>query len=210
MTKTRTKKIKAEQGYRSKPSFQDRKEEIYSKAAMLFAQKGYLNTSMNNIADEVKLKKAGLYHYLKNKEMLLFEIMNKTLDTFLERARNLPLDGLPPGEKLQHLIREYTTTLVQYCNEVTLMLLDSKYLQPKLRNIIDAKRIKYENFFASIIEEGTSNKVFVKHDGKQILAFLIIGGIFNYFLWHPSQLDKDVKKKIDIFSNFFLNGLLIR
>jgi len=210
MNKTRTKKLKAKQGYHPKPSFQDRKEEIFSKAAMLFAQKGYLSTSMNNIADEVKLKKAGLYHYLKNKEMLLFEIMNRTLDTFLERARNLPLDGLPPEEKLQHLIREYTTTLVQYCNEVTLMLLESKYLQPKLRNIIYAKRIKYEKLFGSIIEEGTSNKIFVKHDGKQTIAFLIIGSIFNYYLWHPSQLGKDVEKKIDSFSKFFLSGLLIR
>jgi TetR/AcrR family transcriptional regulator, cholesterol catabolism regulator len=210
MNKIRTKKIKAKQGYHSKPSFQDRKEEIYSKAAMLFAQKGYLNTSMNDIAKEVKLEKAGLYHYLKNKEMLLFEIINRALDTFLERASNLPLDGLPPQEKLRHLIREYTTTLVQYCYGVTLMVLDSKYLQPKLRNIIYAKRIKYEKFFWSIIEEGISKKIFVKHDGKETLSFLIIGAIFNYYLWHPSQLGKDVKKKIDSFSNFFLSGLLIR
>ncbi|HPD60746.1 MAG TPA: TetR/AcrR family transcriptional regulator [Thermodesulfobacteriota bacterium] len=210
MTKTRTKKIKIKPGYHSKPSFQDRKEEICSKAAMLFAQKGYLSTSMNNIAEEMNLKKAGLYHYLKNKEMLLFEIMNRTLDTFLERARNLPLDGLSPEEKLHQLIREYTTTLVRYCNEVALMLLDSKYLQPKLRKTIYAKRIKYEKLFWSIIEEGISKKIFVKHDGKETLSFLIIGAIFNYYLWHPSELGKDVEKKIDSFSKFFLNGLLIR
>lgn len=191
-------------------SFSERVDEIHTKAAMLFAQNGYLNTSMNHVAKVANLKKGGLYHYIKNKETLLFEILDRTLDIFLERGADLRLEGLSPERKLERLIREYTMTLVRYHNEVTLIVLASKYLRPKFRNIVQSKRMRYEELFYSIIHEGLSQATFVEHDDKDTLGFLVLGGIFNYYLWHPMELEGDVEKKIQGFTRFFLNGLLAR
>ncbi len=210
MKTTEAKRTTHKKLLRPKPSFDDRINQIYSKAAALFAQNGYINTNMNQIATVANLKKGGLYHYIKNKEMLLFEILDRTLDTFLERADNLVMEGLPPEKKLRLLLDEYTTTLVRFHNEVILIVLASRYLRPKLRDTIHSKRLRYEEHFYSIISEGLSKKVFTKHDDKETLGFLIIGAIFNYFLWHPGELKGDVKKKIESFTRFFLNGLLVR
>jgi len=55
---------------------EDRTDHIYRVAADIMCQKGYEATSMNDIADAVGLTKPGIYHYIRGKEDLLFEIMS--------------------------------------------------------------------------------------------------------------------------------------
>src|SRR6202040_2688330 len=65
-----------------------RKEEraghIYRVAAEIMCQKGFEATSMNDIADVVGLTKAGIYHYIRGKEDLLFQIMGFGMDMVYE------------------------------------------------------------------------------------------------------------------------------
>ena len=195
---------------KTKASFNNRKDEIHSKAAMLFARDGYLSTTMEQVAKEVNLKKGGLYHYVKDKETLLFEILDKALDNFLERISNLPVDEFSPPGKLDILIREYTRSLVSHFDEITLLVLASKFLKPDLRAIIHSKQVRYENIFYSAISEGQSKGFFSNQVEPETLGFLIGGGIFNYYLWHPSELATDPGEKIAKFSSFFLGGMLAR
>ena len=59
---------------------EDRTDHIYRVAAEIMCRKGYEATSMNDIAEAVGLTKAGLYHYIRGKEDLLFEIMSFGMD----------------------------------------------------------------------------------------------------------------------------------
>jgi AcrR family transcriptional regulator len=195
---------------KSRASFDDRKEEIYAKAAALFAQNGYLNTNMTTVAKAVNLEKGGLYHYIENKETLLFEILDRALNAFLEGAKALPLEGLPPEKKLELLLHQYTTTLVHYLSEVVILAFAGRYLRPELQKLIDDKRLRYEHYFHSIISEGLSNKTFIEHADKETLSFLVIGAVFNYYLWNPTELKGNLEEKIKGFTAFFLNGLLKR
>jgi len=61
----------------------DRREEIYDKALELFIAYGYDNTPLTRIARELRLTKAGLYHYVSSKE----ELADAYLQIFL---RGLP------------------------------------------------------------------------------------------------------------------------
>src|SRR5260370_42487346 len=59
---------------------EDRASLIYRVAAEIMCQKGYEATSMNDIADAVGLTKVGIYHYIRGKEHLLFQIMSYGMD----------------------------------------------------------------------------------------------------------------------------------
>jgi AcrR family transcriptional regulator len=48
---------------------------IIGKARSLFAEKGYAETSMSDIAEASELQKATLYHYFDSKDALLFGIL---------------------------------------------------------------------------------------------------------------------------------------
>ena len=54
--------------------------QIYITAANIFYEKGFDATSVNNVAAALNLTKAGLYHYIKSKQDLLFGIMTWGMD----------------------------------------------------------------------------------------------------------------------------------
>src|ERR671939_858821 len=75
-------------------------EFILRTSARIFAEKGYHSTTMRDISRETRVSLAGLYHYCKSKEELLFLIQDncfgRVLDHLEERLRGVrdPLEKL--------------------------------------------------------------------------------------------------------------------
>src|SRR6476659_2933827 len=60
-------------------------EFILRSSAQIFADKSYHSTSMRDIARATNVSLAGLYHYCKSKEELLFLIQDNCFGRVLER-----------------------------------------------------------------------------------------------------------------------------
>ena len=58
----------------------ERRKEIIRKAATLFNITGYFNTSMDDIAEAVGLRKPTLYYYVSSKEEILYLIHEELID----------------------------------------------------------------------------------------------------------------------------------
>jgi AcrR family transcriptional regulator len=52
-------------------------------AAKLFNKRGYLETSMNDIAAKAKISKGGVYHYFSSKDEILYFILSNYMDLIL-------------------------------------------------------------------------------------------------------------------------------
>ena len=69
--------------------YDDKRLIILHRSAQLFAEAGYVGTSMNTIADACRVSKALLYHYYPDKEAILFDILSAHLEKLVaavERA----------------------------------------------------------------------------------------------------------------------------
>jgi AcrR family transcriptional regulator len=64
-----------------------RREEILQASAQIFRKKGFHATSMQDIADAVKLQKASLYHHVESKQEILFTILEQALDLLIGDMR---------------------------------------------------------------------------------------------------------------------------
>lgn len=184
-----------------------RMDEVYTKAAILFRENGYLNTTVNEIAKELGIQKASLYYYIKDKETLLFDILNRTMDQMLEQAADLPSLRLSPENKLDIAIHAHIENAVQYLNEFSVLLHDTKRLRPELRDIILSKRKQYEDIFRSIIREGIKKKVFKREDEKMLL-YMILGSCNWLYQWFYPKGRKSPRQIANTFSKIFLEGLL--
>ena len=85
-----------------------KREQIIRGALQLFANNGYFNTSINDIANELKISKGLLYNYFDNKEQLL----NEVIDFALKEASELNLSeedlkDLSPVEIFKEVIEGY-------------------------------------------------------------------------------------------------------
>jgi len=80
-----------------KPRITDTKSAILITAARLFSDKGYAGTSMSDLAEELELSKAAIYHHFESKEALLRELMDSTfqeLETLMARYEAMPVNKI--------------------------------------------------------------------------------------------------------------------
>src|SRR5258708_34268510 len=79
-------------------------ELILRTSARIFADKSFHSTSMREISRETGVSLAGLYHYCKSKEELLFLIQDHCFGRLLERLEQRLGEVSDPIEKLRIFI----------------------------------------------------------------------------------------------------------
>lgn len=84
-------------------NYDEKRRAILDRSAELFAEYGYDRASMSKIAEACGVSKANLYHYYKDKEGLLFDVIRYHLEELLEVVENADRPELPPEDRLREL-----------------------------------------------------------------------------------------------------------
>ena len=93
----------------------DRKQQqVVTEAARVFAQQGYDQTTMQELADAVGIAAGGLYHYFGSKEQLLIRICDQLMNPLLDQAREVLKSEGTPEEQLRELIRLWVEHVVAH------------------------------------------------------------------------------------------------
>lgn len=82
------------------------REEILDAAALLFSTVGYTTTTTRHIAEAVGLRQASLFHYFPRKEMILTELLDRTVGPTLKLVQELGGAGLDPESALWILVHD--------------------------------------------------------------------------------------------------------
>lgn len=85
------------------------KERIMETALKLFAEKGYLGTSMNDIAKQLGFTKATLYKHYTSKQEILNRIVERMNETDYERAKQFEM----PEGNLTEIVAAYQKTPIE-------------------------------------------------------------------------------------------------
>ena len=93
--------------------YDDKHQHILDTAADLFAQKGFSEASINDVARACGMSKSALYHYHKSKEAILFAILSTHVRNVLAHAR-AAIEGVDDPELrlrrfVASLIDDYAT-----------------------------------------------------------------------------------------------------
>ncbi len=84
--------------------YDDKREAILHRAAIVFSRDGYDRASMARLAAECGVSKALLYHYCASKEALLFGIVENHLQGLVEAVGEADDGALSPAERLHRLV----------------------------------------------------------------------------------------------------------
>lgn len=160
-----------------------RAAEVYRTAARIILEKGYDATSVSDIADALGITKAGLYHYIKGKTALLYEIMKYALEE-LERAVLVPArDIADPGERLRFVVTTHARLVMRGDGAVTILVEEARALtSAQNRNVRRMKR-KYLDCLRDTLDE-------LKQQGRlrdvdtTVAAFSITGAINWLSRWY--------------------------
>ena len=159
-----------------------RKEQIFRTAAELFREKGYVASSMRDLAQKLGIEAASLYSHIRSKEEILHNIcfdmaaeFRKSLDQ-VEKQKNLSA-----SEKLRRGIVGHVQVMAKDLTASAVFMNEHRHLsQPFLRDFL-LLRINYINRFKSMIEEGVKTGEFKSN----IDVKLAVMTLFSSFNWMP-------------------------
>jgi len=114
------------------PGYDAQRETILAQAAELFARQGFVGTSMNEVATACGMSKPALYHYVRDKSQLLFEIAT----THVARLQDLVTEvdhATPPATpelRVRRLIERFVLEYAGARHAHRVLTEDVKFLEP--------------------------------------------------------------------------------
>jgi len=151
----------------------ERRQQQISEAAMkLFAQNGYHNTSVRDIARLSNISTGSVYDYVKSKEDILFLVSQKFFATLKENVEKT-LRGLDdPLMKLKATIEATLTVIDNFQEYVLITYRESKHFKKQdLIGIFQQESFFIDNFM-KIFKEGNEKGVFRVNDPLLVANFL--------------------------------------
>lgn len=184
----------------------NRKDQLLEAAARLFKQRGYAATSMRDIAAEVGIEAASIYHHLKSKEEILevicFDLADR-LTTAIAEVNDIYFNA---EQKLRMAIKNHVEIVTANTNFSAVFIQEWRNLtEPKLgefRKLRDA----YEKGIRVIVKEGMDEDVFDTVDEK--FAALTILSTVNWINeWYNPEGNMTPAQIAQKLSDFIMGGL---
>ncbi len=120
-------------------NYDDKRRTILDRSAELFSEHGYDRASMNRIATACGVSKANLYHYYKDKDELLFDVIRFHLEELLNVVELPDQAGLSPEQRLRELVaallEAYRDADAQHSVQISSMRFLSGERQTELKNM---------------------------------------------------------------------------
>jgi len=149
------------------------RKKIIDAAAILYAQKGFTATSIEEISELAGVTLPVTYHYVKKKSEIMRMIMEDVLNTFQESLVR-EIKGIDdPEEKLAIATILYFRVVDQQREKALLIYQKSSSLDKPSRKKVMQLEVEVSKIFSQIIEEGISKKIF-KNVDVDLMAYNII------------------------------------
>lgn len=185
--------------------YEARRLRILREAALAFAEQGYHETSVSDLAARLNVTKPVLYYYAKNKDDLLFQCGQIAFAELQEAMRHASAAKLSGAGKLRNFFTAYTAVM---CGDFgrCLALVDVKSTEATTRNANLKARRDLEDAVRAMICEGQADSSVRKCD--PVLAARALFGSFNGIpRWFRPDQALSSSDIADMYLDLFMEGL---
>ena len=184
----------------------NRKEQLLEVAAKLFKQRGYAATSMRDLAAELGIEAASLYHHIKSKEEILETICFDLAAKFSNAIAEVNDIYFNAEEKLRMAIKNHVQIITQNTNQSAVFLQEWRNLSESKLGEFMKLRDAYENGIRVILKDGMNEDVFDDVDEKfaSLTILSTVNWINEWYNPNGKMSAEEIAKKL---SDFILGGL---
>ena len=185
-----------------------RAAEIYRTAAKIILEKGYDATSVSDIADALGITKAGLYHYIKGKTELLFEIMKFGLEALDEEVLTPAREIEDPEERLRFVITTHARAVIRGDGVVTILVDEARALTPVQSRTVKRMKRKYIDLLRDTLGELQTRRRLRDGVDITVAAFSIAGAVNWLSRWYHPQGRLTPDELGEQIAGIALNGMM--
>lgn len=133
--------------------YEERREAIVDEAAKLFAQHGFLGTSVSQLAKACGSSKSLLYHYYPSKEDVLYAVMASHIERLEELVGEVLDAGGAADKKLHRLLTLFMDEYITASSRQKVLLNELGQLPPDRRKSIISKQRKIIDAIQALLTE---------------------------------------------------------
>jgi TetR/AcrR family transcriptional regulator, cholesterol catabolism regulator len=161
-----------------------RADEIFLEAARLFCERGFDATTVAEISAATGLTKGGLYHYITNKEDLLFRIMRFAMEGLEENVVRPVRAIADPEEQLRALVKLHIGEIAIAKGALTILSEETQSLTPEHRKEILRYKREHFEFVRDILQQLRKQGRLCTEVDTTVATFSILGMILFFARWY--------------------------
>jgi AcrR family transcriptional regulator len=169
-----------------------KKQTIIEEAATLFREKGYVATTMRDIAAQVGVEAASLYNHIKSKEEILSNICFSLAEQYTNKMIEVAVTIDTPIDKIISLLTMHVEVNAMNSSLASVMNDEWRYLSEPQRSDFLELRKTYEKKFTAIIQEGINQGTIQTFDAK-ISLYTMLSSIRWLQHWYHANREMNVE-----------------
>jgi TetR/AcrR family transcriptional regulator len=162
-----------------------RRAEILRAAFRAVREHGYHATTLDDIAEQLGVRKTALYHYFPDKEAILYECHRESLGEVRRILKQANKRFEHASERLAFVIREHVRVMTETL-EGSPLAFEVSALTGKRQTAIITARDEYEKALREFIVDGIRAGEFREVDPK-MAVFAILGAINWIARWYRPE-----------------------
>lgn len=189
-------------------SSSSRKEQVIRVAAELFREKGYVASSMRDLAQKLGIEAASLYSHIKSKEEILHILCFDMAADFMASLEEVEKQqDLSASEKLRKGIIGHIQVMALDLTASAVFMNEHRHLsQPSLRDFL-LMRIRYINRFKGMIEQGVETGEFKKSIDKKLAVMTLFSSLNWMPMWYDPKAAIEPEELGFQLADMLINGL---
>ena len=172
----------------------------------LIYRRGFEAMSLRDLAAEVGIQAASLYHHIRTKQDLLFDLIREHMENLLSQT-DAALEKAPAGstERLRAFIAHHVLYHLEKKQEVFVANFELRALEPQHHATIVTMRRAYEGKLISLLDVGVAAGEFEIRDTR-ITAYAILAMLTGACTWYKPEGRLTKAEVVELHTDMVLHG----
>ena len=182
-----------------------KREAVIHAAARAFNERGYHNTSLDDIAAALEVTKPTIYYYVENKEQLLFACFCAGLAPIRAAFDDARASGQSARERLRSVLLRYAQAIASefgWC----MVRAEDQDLSAQMRAHVKSLKSEIDQGIRRLLREGAADGSIGECDPK-MTAFALAGALNWIAHWYRDSQSQSAAEIADAFVALFERGL---
>jgi len=192
----------------------EKRERILAAALKVFAQRGFYNAKVSEVAREAQVADGTIYLYFKNKDDLLISLFEDRMDFLICRLREeLERAGGSALNRVRALIKAHLHIAVNWPNLAEFITVELRQSSKFIKEYENPKFLEYLKILRDLVEEGQREGTIRAELDPRLVARSIFGALDEQLLTHSlanADLSPSLSRVCDQLTALFCDGIAVR
>jgi AcrR family transcriptional regulator len=193
----------------TEPATGTRRDELLAIAARLFAERGFRNTTVRDIADAAGILSGSLYHHFDSKESMVDEILQTFQQELFAGYDEVLASNLPARQKIEAAVRLSFEAIDQHHHEVAIFQNEADWLGGLGERFayLAERHAQSRQVWLTLLQEGMESGDLKSNLDLELAYRFIRDTVWVAVRWYRPGGELPARKVADQYLSILLDGI---